>query len=51
MTPLKPHFKAKKNEKWELIAFLLKNFFKKSDRKINDPGRLLEQVRYIGILF
>jgi hypothetical protein len=24
--PLKP-YKAKKNEKWELIAFLLNNFF------------------------
>jgi hypothetical protein len=39
-----------KNEKWELIAFLLNNFFKKSDRKINAPGRLLEEIRYIGII-
>jgi hypothetical protein len=34
-------YKAKKNDKWELIAFLLNNFFKKSDRKIYALVRLL----------
>jgi hypothetical protein len=42
--PLKPLL-GQKNEKWELMAFLLKNFSKKRDRKINAPGRLLEEIR------
>jgi hypothetical protein len=35
--PLRP-YKAKKNEKWELIPFLLNNFFQKSRLKNRAPG-------------
>jgi hypothetical protein len=30
--------KAKKNEKWELMAFLLNNFFQNSRLKYRAPG-------------
>jgi hypothetical protein len=35
--PLRP-YKAKRNEKWELIAFLFNNFFQKSRLKNKSPG-------------
>jgi hypothetical protein len=34
--PLRP-YKAKKNEKWELMAFLLNNFFQNSRLKYRAP--------------
>jgi hypothetical protein len=43
-----PLYNGKKNEKWKLIALLINNFFsKKVNRKINGPGRLLEEMRQI----
>jgi hypothetical protein len=35
--PLGP-YKAKKKEKWELMAFLLNNFFQNSRLKYRAPG-------------
>jgi hypothetical protein len=31
-------------------SIFLKQFFQKNDRKINAPGRLLEQIRYLVLV-
>jgi hypothetical protein len=40
-------YKAKKNEKWELMAFLLNNFFQNDSWKKYGHGRILEDLRYM----
>jgi hypothetical protein len=44
-SPTSP-YKAEKNEKCELIAFLINNFFKKDDRKMSALGRSIEQILF-----